>query len=103
MNLLTTHHRTRGNGPRTRRAPDAGRGMGERVAADAGRTGGRAVAVGVAVVLALTLAVAVAEAAGPVKPPRGETPPRPHAFRGIRESGAAGRIQVQNMLEHFQA
>ena len=47
MNLLTTHHRTRGNGPRTRHAADAGRGMGERVAADAVRTGARAVAVGV--------------------------------------------------------
>ena len=49
MNLLTTHHRTRGNGPRTRHAADAGRGMGERAAADAVRTGARAVAVAVAV------------------------------------------------------
>jgi len=33
MNLLTTHHRTRGNGPRTLRAADAGRKMGEMLAA----------------------------------------------------------------------
>ena len=33
MNLLTTHHRTRGNGQGTRRAADAGRKMGEMLAA----------------------------------------------------------------------
>ena len=61
---------------------DAGRGMGERVAADAVRTGARAV--GVAVVLALTLAVAVAEAPGAVKPPRGETPPEATRLQGYQ-------------------